>query len=324
MAAKRPVSLSLGLILLAVACLASGSYSLAADRVTSVSFEFRLAGYLPDYRLAEFDLDQVSGLTDLILFSAEPTAAGGLDLSRLKSAPWEALRQWKTRHRTRLVLCVGGWDRSAAFPAVSASPALRRKFAQEVVAACLARRFDGVDLDWEPPRDATEAEHYGLLLEQLRTEFQPHGLVLSITLAAWQPLTPAAVEAVDYVQVMAYDHPGRHSTFEGAKDDIARVLKSGAARRKIVLGLPFYGRDIKQPHTVRTWRQIVERHPQLTGDEQDGLFLNGPETIQRKTEWALSEKLGGVMLWELGQDVPGERSLLRHIHRTISPSTPPR
>ncbi len=321
---KHNVSSLTGLLLLGVAFLAGGSVSTAADRAAAPPPEFRLAGYLPDYRLAEFDLDSLSGLTDLILFSAEPTADGGIDFSRLKAAPWEKLRLWKTRHRTRLILCVGGWDRSAAFPAVSASPALRQTFARQLAAACLERRFDGVDLDWEHPRDATEAEHYGLLLQQLRTEFQPHGLVLSITLAAWQPLTPAAVEAVDYVQVMAYDHPGRHSTFEGARDDIARVLKAGAARRKVVLGLPLYGRDIKQPDTVRTWRQIVERDPQITGDEQEGLFLNGPETIQRKTEWALSEKLGGVMVWELGQDAPGDRSLLRHIHRAITPSTRPR
>jgi len=321
---RRAFPFPIGLLLLGILFLAGGFHATAADRAATSPAEFRLAGYLPDYRLAEFDFEQLSGLTDLILFSAEPTADGGIDFSRLNAAPWDKLRQWKTRHRTRLILCVGGWDRSAAFPAVSASPALRQKFASQLTAACLERRLDGVDLDWEHPRDATEAEHYGLLLQQLQTEFQPHGLVLSITLAAWQPLTAAAVEAVDYVQVMAYDHPGKHSTFEGVKDDIARVLKSGAERRKVVLGLPFYGRDIKQPDTVRTWRQIVERDPQIAGDEQDGLFLNGPETIRRKTEWALSERLGGVMVWELGQDAPGDRSLLHHIHRTITRSARPR
>ena len=45
--------------------------------------EFRIAGYLPDYRMDAFDADQTDGLTDLIVFSAEPTETGILNLSRL-------------------------------------------------------------------------------------------------------------------------------------------------------------------------------------------------------------------------------------------------
>jgi chitinase len=278
---------------------------------------FRIAGYLPDYRMIDYDLEQAVGLTDLILFSAEPTAEGEIDFQRLKSAPWERLRQWKTRHRTRLILCLGGWDRSAAFARVSATAESRQRFARKVVAACLERRLDGVDIDWEHPRDAAEAEQYGLLLKELRAAFLPQGLLLSMTLAAWQPLTSDAIAAVDYVQVMAYDHPDRHSTFEGATADIERIRKAGAAAEKIVLGLPFYGREVKQFDKVQTWQQISARFPELNGDESDGLFFNGPRTIRRKTEWALSEKLGGVMVWELGQDAPGARSLLTIIRQTV-------
>ena len=38
---------------------------------TSGPGRFRIAGYMPDYRLAAFDPSSFDGLTDLILFSAE-------------------------------------------------------------------------------------------------------------------------------------------------------------------------------------------------------------------------------------------------------------
>ncbi len=34
---------------------------------------------------------------------------------------------------------------------------------------------------------------------------------------------------------------------------------------------------------------------------------------RRKTEFALKSKLGGVMVWELGQDAAGDQSLLKVI-----------
>jgi len=165
--------------------------------------EFRVAGYLPDYRVAQFDLQASAGLTDLILFSAEPTAAGGLDLGRLKNVPWVKFREFKTKHRVRLILCVGGWERSAQFAAVARTPENRRPFAKAAVRVCLDERLDGIDIDWEHPQNAAEQENYGQLLTELRTVFQPHGLVLSVTVAAWQKLPAETFKAVDWIQVMA-------------------------------------------------------------------------------------------------------------------------
>jgi chitinase len=111
---------------------------------------------------------------------------------------------------------------------------------------------------------------------------------------------------------MAYDHDGRHSTFDAAKGDVKALLGAGVPAEKIVLGLPFYGRNVKKREQVLTYREIVAKHdlkPEV--DEMDGVYFNGPATIRRKTAFALESGLGGVMAWELGQDAPGDRSLLR-------------
>lgn len=279
---------------------------------------FRVVGYLPDYRATEFDPISARMLTDVIVFSAEPTKEGGLDLTRLKAVPWEKLRAFKTKARVRLILCVGGWDRSSGFSSIVASEGRRSAFVKAAVRLCLEERLDGLDLDWEHPKAASEQEGYGKLLADLRAGFRPHGLTLSVTMAAWQKLPAEGFAAVDWVHLMAYDHPGRHATFEDAEADVKALLDAKVPAEKVVLGLPFYGRHSKKPEQTLTYREIVARHrPGDDVDEVDQLYFNGPRTVRRKTEFARTSHLGGVMVWELGQDAPGERSLLRTIREAV-------
>jgi GH18 family chitinase len=279
---------------------------------------FRLVGYLPDYRAADFDPAAARGLTDLIVFSAQPDKDGGLNRDRLKRVPWARLREFKTRERVRLLLCVGGWGRSTHFPAVAASDETRRAFVQVAVRACLDERLDGIDLDWEHPRNGQEEAGYAALLAACREGFRPHGLVLSVTLAAWQKLPREAFGSVDAVQIMSYDHKGRHATFEAAQADVKALLAQGAPAGKLVLGLPFYGRPIAGGRDALTYRQILARYrPAPDADEVEGVFWNGPATIRRKTQFALESGLGGVMVWELGQDAAGKESLLEAIHEAV-------
>ncbi len=283
---------------------------------------FRVVGYLPDYRAAEFDGVAARGLTDLIVFSAEPTATGHLDLSRLKNMPWSKLRAFKALQRVRLILCVGGWARSTQFPAVAGSDLTRLEFVKAAVRVCLDERLDGMDLDWEHPQNEAEQEGYAKLLAELHQAFEPHGLVLSVTLAGWQKLPRKAFDAVDWVNVMSYDHPGRHSTFEAAQSDVKKLIDAGAPARKITLGLPFYGRDVMKPERALAYREIVVKYrPGPETDEIGGVYFNGPAMIRRKTEYALDARLAGVMVWELGQDAQGDQSLLKVIRAAVDRST---
>ncbi|QDU26492.1 Chitinase A1 precursor [Anatilimnocola aggregata] len=308
-----------GLVLSFTACLLLVLPALQAQDVPRVQpAGFRVAAYLPEYRLAEFEPRLARYLTDLIVFSAEPTEFGGINRSRLAKVPWDELRQWKTKERVRLILCIGGWERSKHFATVATSPEKRQVFVKEAVRLCLEERLDGIDLDWEHPRDEAEQEGYGRLLTELRAGFQPHGLLLSVTIAAWQKMPPEAFTAAHWVQVMAYDHDDKHSTFEGAVADVKTLKEAGVPAEKIVLGMPFYGRDILRRNRSLAYREIVARHdPKPDVDEIDGVYFNGLSMIRRKTEYALESRLGGVMAWELGQDVPTDRSLLRAIDAAV-------
>ena len=278
---------------------------------------FRVVGYLPDYRLSEIDEGAMARLTDLILFSAEIRPDGALDLGRLRSTPWERIAQLKAKHRVRLILCVGGWERSDGFPKVASDKVLLANFVRSAVAICAEQRLDGIDLDWEHPKDEKEQQGYANMLLELRTAFQPRGLSLSITMAAWQSVPKEAFDAVDWIQVMAYDHQGKHSTMEGAKADIDRLRAAGASDSKLTLGLPFYGRKLGAPDQVKTYREISKSNVSADVDEWEGYYFNGPRTIRDKVSYARKAGLAGVMVWELGQDAKGDGSLLKEIQKAL-------
>ena len=291
-----------------VALFATG---LAADEKPA----FHIVGYLPEYRLSAFDAEQARYVTDLVYFSVEPTAEGDFKRNHVREGALAKLHAIKAKHPLTLLLCVGGWGRSAGFAPVTASDETRQALVANLGKFCRENQFDGIDLDWEHPADDAQRANYGRLIVELKKE----GLLVTAAIAEWQVLPADAIEAIDRVHLMAYDAPKRHSTYEYAVSGVERLTKMGLPPDKICLGVPFYGRVIDGARKSLTYDQIVQKYnPPTTSDEVDGIYFNGPETIRRKTRLALDKKLGGIMIWELGQDAPDERSLLRAIERAIS------
>ena len=277
--------------------------------------EFAIVGYLPDYRT----LDPAWGsyVTDIVYFSASLHPTGELETGRLSAQTLAALREMRATYGTRIFIAIGGWERSENFAAVATDPALRARAVQAITAYCLENGLDGVDFDWEFPENAAERAGYVALLAEVHQAFAPHHLRVSVALAAWQDLGDDLYAAVDRIHVMAYDHEGRHSTFEQAVGDILAFLERGVPPEQLLLGVPFYGRSIDNPSNAFTYAEIVARyHPAPDVDEAGGIYFNGITTIQQKTRYALAQQLGGVMIWELGQDTADDTSLLAAISRS--------
>eukprot|EP00750_Incisomonas_marina_P029021 INCI7026.3.p1 GENE.INCI7026.3~~INCI7026.3.p1 ORF type:complete len:307 (+),score=59.96 INCI7026.3:182-1102(+) len=243
----------------------------------SPSTEFVVAAYVPEYRLghvhdhADFVLPR---LTDVLLFSAEPSS-DGVGVQSVDRVLWdgeipERFRRSTRRERlkgadidaasaaaaaaaaaTRFSLCIGGAGRSENFRAVVQSEQKVRAFARNVRVFLEEHDLDGVDIDWEAQFEPHEMER---LLQAMADELHsdhagndhensdlPRKFRLTVAVHHFTPMTEAAFAAVDGVHVMAYDlhsGPGGHSSMAHAQQVVAVLLKAGCPPTKLILGLP--------------------------------------------------------------------------------------
>jgi len=292
---------------------------LAMQPRVSVSADFMVAAYLPEWRYEGANWDDIcKTVTHLIFFSLEVTPKGGLAArDRMpRSKLLQAAREAADAHGTKLLICVGGNGRSAGFSSAVASAKARARFVGELLKLCQKNGLDGVDLNWEypgyafgsgyQPEAAVARDYRGLhlLIKELREAFGPEGLTLTL---AYYPdgrqerLLAEAAPLVDAMHMMSYDQGGRHSTPEFA----SKVARQGAELlppAKVTLGLPFYGRHIKTGDW-KSYEDLVQAHRPLPSvDEAGGYYFNGADTISAKTREAAALGLGGVMIWEVGQD----------------------
>lgn len=277
-----------------------------------------LAGYLPAWRLPGYDLNRLAPLTDVLYFSIQPNADGTLNLKDIKTEDLKALQDAKKKLGFRLHICVGGWERSDGFMSTASNEENRARFATAMSAFCDEWGLDGLDLDWEHPKNLEEAKAYGALIGDLRRILEPKGRIVTAAIAAWQSMDQSAVDGLHRVHLMSYDHRDRHSTMEKAVSDVEALEKMGFSDSKIVLGVPFYGRNLQNWNDARAFAEILAEHkPKPEADEAGGYYFNGPRTLEAKATFVKERKLAGMMIWEVAHDATGEASLLGVLRRSL-------
>ncbi|KAH7349778.1 chitinase 18-2 [Plectosphaerella cucumerina] len=179
-----------------------------------------------------------------------------------------ALAQLKAANpHLRLLLSLGGATASAEFPALAASPDARETLARECRAFVDRHGLDGIDIDWEHPKDPTEGHNFLHLLYTLRTTLPGPRYLLTTALPPGEwvlrniNLAQAAVY-LDFLNLMAYDLSGSWGEVAGHQaqlyppsggdchpacrggcaDGIDYALRMGFPPHKILLGIPAYAR----------------------------------------------------------------------------------
>ncbi|MFN3729289.1 MAG: glycoside hydrolase family 18 protein [Fimbriimonadaceae bacterium] len=278
-----------------------------------------VVGYLPSWR-SGIELRRLDALTDVVFFSIQPNADGTLNLKDISVSELERLASEKKEKKWRLWICVGGWERSSGFPAMTASDSARRRFVSDIVGFCQTYSLTGVDLDWEHPKNLEEETNYGRLMTDLRAALDKEGMLLTAAIAGWQKLPKEGAAALHWVNVMSYDHPGAHATFENSLDDLAKIRAMGFKDSQIVLGIPLYGRHRERRNDALPYRDLLARHGMKADvNEVEGYYFNGPEMVARKAELIKKESLAGAMVWEVGHDADPPNSLIAILREKLGP-----
>jgi chitinase len=354
---------------------------LPGDRLTHVIYAFARIG--PNGRLALgdrcLDLGECAGR------SGQGSVGAGGNFAQL--------RILKERYpQLKLLMAVGGWTGSGRFSDVAVTPESRRAFVEsaiDVVIRQQAALFDGIDIDWEYPvggglaTNATrpaDRQNFTLLLAELRQQLDAQGardnrryLLTAATAAG--PMQVANLEldrvaaVVDWINLMTYDyHSGSRIAHFNAPlyapagdptphlnvDASVRLYReSGVPPRKIVVGVPFYGRSYGQVPSAnrglfqptagsppREWGAgeldydaLTRKRPEANGfrrfwdpdarvpwlyKESVGIWItyDDVQSIGQKADYARARGLGGLMAWELGGDDDG--TLVRTIHARLN------
>ncbi len=262
---------------------------------------FSVVGYLPNYRIDGLKTEQLEGMTELIYFSIEPTAEGGLPETPILQGHLDQLKAFRLGTDCGILISVGGWGRSEHFPAMAGDVVSRGRFIQLLKSYCLENGFSGVDYDWEHPKNQREIEDFASLIAETRCAFKSDVLKVTVAQASWQDLGVKVYQNVHQVHLMAYDHGFPQATFSKSTADVERLIGFGCPVEKIVMGIPFYGRN--QARDARTYQDLISAGDfQPSSNLIEGYAFNGPEMVAKKVQYASEKNLGGVMIWEIGQD----------------------
>jgi chitinase len=294
--------------------------------------QFRVIGYLHPWKSAP-DMTKIAfeKITHLNIAFVNPDSTGKL----LLPAGFDTIINTAHQQKVKVLVSIGGGSHNPYYTSLL-SDSNRAEFIDSLVSLATLYNLDGIDVDLE--NEAID-ENYEKLVIGLSKKLKPLKKLLTAAVATWngEKMSDAALQKFDFINVMSYDQtgpwtpdkPGPHSTYEKAVDDLDYWINTRKiAKKKINLGLPFYGYCFgTQYGPSMSYQDIISNFPgaeildEVAPPTGGNIYYNGLPTIRKKTLLA-RKKAGGVMVWQLMQDDSGSNSLLKGIDDTVhSPVT---
>jgi len=223
-----------------------------------------VVGYYPawskyTFPANEIDFEMLTHITHAFIW---PKSNGDLDM--YSSIHYPDLVNETHQAGKKILVSVGGWGNCTHFSGVLADSAKRQRLIDNLVSFCNEKGYDGVDLDWEYPRNNSDKNNLTQFVITLNQWLKANDSTRIVTMAVpagawggqWYDFT-AMAPYVEWFGCMTYDfhgtwtdHAGHNAPLyapthetEGCADDAIRYLKSrNVPGNKIIMGVPFYGR----------------------------------------------------------------------------------
>ncbi|MEH7277091.1 glycoside hydrolase family 18 protein [Neobacillus vireti] len=311
-----------------------------------------LLGYVQDFR--DPNAVDYSKLTHVIFSFAHPTADGGILLngdSAINNLRTMVIKA--KEHNTKVILAVGGWfhinggESYEPFRAAISNSDARTRLVNELIHIVDTEQLDGIDIDFEHPRSKSDAANLAAFTSELSNQLHSKGKELSVAVYAkihavtgtemgFVVYEPSMFQHVDHVNIMAYDGQwdgGYNAANLSPYPFTEKIVNYWAAlfdeynlaKEKLVLGVPFYAQPEDPAIKQVSYAAIVKQDP--ANALNDTVYMNGTtyhyngvKTIQKKTNLAMNNGFGGMMLWEAGHDSRGDLSLTTAIFDELSKS----
>ncbi len=286
----------------------------------------RTVVYLPDYRgsLASWTTKiDYSRITYLNLCFAEVSAEGDISY---KDAGLDAFVAAAHAKGVKVCMALGGAStiENGGVYATILKDDKREMFVTKLAQYAADHQLDCIDVDLE---GNGVNQYYEAFVTSLATKLHASQKEMTSALSSWfgNKITDKAIQAFDFINVMAYDlhnpggssQPVQSSSLAESQAEVDYWVNRGLPKNKAVFGVPFYGyRWADNKSTALTYAEILAQDATAATSDQVTLnggvtYLNSRATIIEKAK--LAKTYGGVMVWELGQDAPGDASLMKAI-----------
>ncbi|KAK8013549.1 chitinase [Apiospora marii] len=264
----------------------------------------------------------------------------------------------KAHRNVKVHLSVGGWTYSlnGRFASAVSTEPKRIQFAKSSVSLMKDWGFDGIDIDWEYPANASEAADFLALLKAVRAELDDYAARsvpgYHFRLTAAMPAGPDKytklplfdmAQIVDAFNLMAYDYAGSFSPVSAHQANlysnpqnldstpfstdaaITDYLAVGVPRSKMILGMPLFGRAFENTSGLgKPYSGVDPEKDTIAGatytfdkNVQQLISYDTPDMVKTKVDYLKSKALGGCMFWEASGDRNDTESLIRTSYSSL-------
>lgn len=304
------------------------------------AFGYYVVGYFPSYRDPAAVPDVKFRMCNVINYAfATVNASGGVTVNS-PSVLTTVVAKAKANN-TKIFISING--STTDFKNMAATASGRTSFINATMNVVRQYQLHGVDVDWEFPSTSDGSDvTYTALMKQMSDSChldKKYYCTVAVTAGKYAGSIRDAVKSelfdyIDWFNIMAYDDFNttvayrHHSDLALANTCLNYWINTrGMPKAKAVLGIPAYGRPsgITQTGTVLTYSGILTQGGNANSDSavvtaggftNYKIYYNGQPTVKTKAMLAKT-MANGIMMWEKGQDVHDNNSLLKAVCDTI-------